>query len=201
MYSVIIPTMWKSNTLSDLLNNLVKSDLIGEIIIIDNDILNTNKEIISYEKIKYHPQEKNIFVNPSWNLGVSKSKFENILILNDDILLSFDFLTNLKLEHNTIIGTDFSCYKSENKTFNLQNAEKRDWGWGCLLIFKKESWINIPDEMKIWCGDDFIFDRFENRRKIIGLPINTKMSTTSDMKEFDSIKSNDLKIYNEKYVK
>ena len=36
-FSIIIPTMWKSDFLSDSISNYITSDLIDEIIIIDND--------------------------------------------------------------------------------------------------------------------------------------------------------------------
>jgi hypothetical protein len=79
-YSVIIPTLWKCN-----LENFYKTMLIfcgepqiKEIILIDNDI--TFKQTIKSNilnlspKIKYYPQDENIYVNPAWNLGESEAR-------------------------------------------------------------------------------------------------------------------------------
>ena len=41
MLSVIIPTIWKSPYVLDLLNYLENTDIVGEVILIDNDISKT----------------------------------------------------------------------------------------------------------------------------------------------------------------
>lgn len=201
MYSVILPTMWKSNVIENLISVLNRSSSVGEIILIDNDCARTNHSLLKLHKVKYFPQIENIYVNPSWNLGVKNSTFEKVIILNDDIDLSFEFLENIDLEPETIIGTNADCYKNDCVNLKVVDCAKREWGWGCMLIFRKSDWVEIPEDLKIWCGDDFIFENFKFRKQIIGLPIKTKMSTTSDLKQFDEVKNNDLKIWHAKYSK
>ena len=105
-YSVIIPTLWRCN-LEDFYNTLrifCGEPQIKEIILIDNDItfkqtIKQNILNISY-KIKYYPQQENIYVNPSWNLGVSKSSGEHLMIVNDDFhITSKKTLKNILKTH------------------------------------------------------------------------------------------------------
>ena len=48
MFSVIIPTMWRSNKTSKLLKDLYDSKHIHEIIIIDNDVAAKNVNLDQY---------------------------------------------------------------------------------------------------------------------------------------------------------
>jgi hypothetical protein len=201
MYSVILPTMWKSKEIENLIETLSTNQLIGEILVIDNDTNRTNKSILSISKVKHFPQKENIYVNPSWNLGIENSRFDKVIILNDDINLSFSFISYIELDGGMVIGLDHSCFNDESTDFEVIVSDKREWGWGCLLILNKKDWVSIPEELKIWCGDDFIFNCFKIRKKIVGLPIKGKMSETSDLEEFDDIKNKDLKIYKELYGK
>ena len=199
--SVIIPTMWRSEKLEKLLKILSDCDRIGEIIIIDNDYNSKNINIDKYDKIIYLKMNENIYVNPSWNLGVSKSKFDIVAILNDDIIFDINFINNLDVDNETIIGASEQSYKDINdNNFRLEKTNNRNWGFGCIIIFNKKYYVEIPEELKIWCGDDFLFKNFNNRYIIRGVYIDTNMSTTSDIKSFDDIKKNDELIYKKNYL-
>lgn len=200
MYSVVIPTMWKSNSLGPLLEKLIQSHNIGEIILIDNDQSSRKDELVNQDKIVYLPQVVNLYVNPSWNLGVSKSKYEKVMILNDDLDFDLKFLDKLVVDDQTIIGASVTCYtEPEDTDFRLVEPIKRDWGWGCILIFNKRDWVEIPNELKIWCGDDYIYQRFKTKLDMKGVPIITNMSTTSDLPTFNAVKNEDLQIWHAKY--
>ena len=86
MLSVIIPTIWKSPYVLDLLNYLENTDIVGEVILIDNDISKT-KDLSHLRKLKHIQNTQNNFVNPSWNQGVSASSFDNLCIMNDDLIV------------------------------------------------------------------------------------------------------------------
>ena len=198
--SVIIPTMWKSNKLEVLLNNLHNCDRIGEILIIDNDHISKNVNIDNYNKVVYLNMEQNIYVNPSWNLGVSKSNFDIVALLNDDILFDVSFFDQLIVSDETLIGVSEQSYKDQNdNNFRLEDTDNRNWGFGCMIIFNKKYYVQIPEELKIWCGDDYLFRKFKNRSIIKGVYFDTTMSVTSDLPIFNEIKSNDEVLYKSKY--
>ena len=66
MYSVIIPTLWRSTRTLRLISDLVQCSRVGEVIIIDNN----NGQIAEGGKVKIISNGKNNYVNPSWNMGV-----------------------------------------------------------------------------------------------------------------------------------
>ena len=83
-FSVIIPTLWKSNRIHKLLSDLIKCQFVDEIILIDN----AGKYFEYYEaldKVKLIQVKENIYVSPAWNLGIKIAKNEHIAICNDDI--------------------------------------------------------------------------------------------------------------------
>jgi hypothetical protein len=70
------------------------------------------------------------------------------------------------------------------------------------MAMHKNNYIKIPEDMLVWCGDDYLY----HQNRILGrqnytlvCPIQTKMSTTSDDPIFDEIKNKDLELYNLKY--
>jgi len=198
--SIVIPTMWKSIKLEILLNNLHNCDRIGEILIIDNDHISKNVNIDNYNKVVYVKMDQNIYVNPSWNLGVSKSNFEIVALLNDDILFDVNFFNQLSVADETIIGVSEQSYKDPSDTiFRLEETDNRNWGFGCMIIFNKKYYVQIPEELKIWCGDDYLFRNFKNKSIIKGVYFDTTMSVTSDLPIFNEVKSNDEILYKSKY--
>lgn len=218
-YSVIIPTMWKSNLdkFYDTLQNFCEDDTIKEIILIDNDITFehlTKSKILALSKIKYYPQENNIYVNPAWNLGVLEALGKHLMIVNDDFhITSKKTLKNIIKTHQdnkdiytSIYGISTSCYIEEptsNKIY-LTDNEGRGTGWGCFFILHRYTWTDIPNELKIWFGDDYLTKHvLSNGGKVYTFK-NIKaspFSQTISSQTFNNILDNDTKIYMEKYDK
>lgn len=203
MFSVILPTIWKSERIFNLLDKLNKYPLIDEVILIDNSNQFIEKYNKPLEKIKVITPETNLYVNPSWNLGVKEAKNDLICFLNDDIDFNFsvfDYIMSVK-DQLGLIGQHKDSYSSsigieDEQTFNLVETHSREWGWGCLVFGKKDNWIEIPDQLKIWCGDDFIFNKTSQKKFYIqGISIKTEMSTSSDLGEFDAVRKADMEYY------
>jgi GT2 family glycosyltransferase len=86
-FTVIIPTLWRSNFTIDLLTSYENCTYVDEILLIDNAVTARPQIDFSvYKKLRFLEQEENIYVNPAWNLGVNEAKNELIAISNDDIL-------------------------------------------------------------------------------------------------------------------
>lgn len=200
MISVIIPTMWKCENFKSkkMLYDLSNHPLIGEIILIDNS---ENFEIdIDIPKVFHIKEDKNTYVNPAWNKGVQLSKYDKLLILNDDVETDLEII-DLTYEHITndkgIIGAGVSCWQYKGGTPAINYLKYREACYGCLMFIHKESYTPIPEDIKIWHGDDFLFFRSGKPNYEI---VNWKMwgdsEQTSGLEEFNSIKENDTKIYN-----
>lgn len=198
-YSIVIPTLWKSNRINKLLFDLIKCEFVDEIILIDN-----GGKFFEYfealDKVKLVQVEENIYVNPAWNLGVKLASNQSIALVNDDINFNpniFGVITNDILLQYGIIGQSEFNYKGNNSDepiLELWNGKVRDWGWGCLIMFDKKNWIDIPNDIKIWYGDDYIFKCNPSPKATMkNFNIETEMSTTSDEKIWDDIKQNDYR--------
>lgn len=195
-YSVIIPTLWKSKRTDKLLKDLEDCIYVDEIIIIDNaSIYETDRTI---GKIRMVSKGENIYVNPAWNLGIKIAKNDLVALVNDDINFDttiFGVITKDILSEFGIIGQSEFNYKvnnSDEPILEKWTGKVRDWGWGCLIMFDKTNWIDIPDDIKIWYGDDFIFKCNPSTKSTLkNFNIETEMSTTSDEKEWDERKKED----------
>lgn len=190
-YSIIIPTLWNSKRTEQLLNDLINSEFVDEIIIIDN--AQHKSPELKHSKIKHIKNEENVYVAKSWNMGVHESKNEHIAILNDDI----NFNTNIfEITQNIegFIGQASNNYHIDynENPFLTPLPQIRPWGWGCLIITQKKYWIDIPEELKVWYNDDFITQLNPAPKWVLNnFTIKTEMSTTGDRPEFNKIKEED----------
>ena len=197
-YSVVIPTLWKSNRIHKLLKDLEECEYVDEIIVIDNaSIYETDRTI---GKIRMVSKGENIYVNPAWNLGIELAKNECIALCNDDINFNpniFGVIDESILTYVGIIGMGEGNYKDEidkekGSYIDIWEPGVNDWGWGCLILLKKSHWLPIPNEIKIWYGDNIIKDVNSVSKGVLrNFKVETEMSTTSDETEWDEVKKKD----------
>ena len=91
--SVVIPTLQKKvELLVNLIKMLDKDDSVSEIILIDNSCKGFSSES---SKLRVIVPKENLYVNPSWNLGVKEAKEDIVALLNDDISISNNFCTKV----------------------------------------------------------------------------------------------------------
>jgi hypothetical protein len=198
-FSVIIPTIWASNLTTPLLEELSKSDYVGEIILIDNtDYILYPKQGWDFDKVQLVKEMKNTYVNPAWNKGVSIAKNTYVTICNDDILFNpneyFYYMSQaLNLLDAGFIGSHSQNY-TEDKievAIEMYDNKTNTGGWGCLFTFNKNIWKPIPEVLKIWYGDNWIHGTNQNIFQLKGIQIKTKMSTSSDRLDIRDVRDND----------
>jgi hypothetical protein len=196
-FSVIIPTMWCSDLIFKLLDNLESSYFVGEIILIDNDKSKRPAHIRNTDKIRIIEQEENIYVNPAWNLGVELSRYPNICISNDDLVWNVRLLPYLLENINLgIIGQATSNYFEGDGDLDIIPITDRNWGWGCCFFLLKSKWITIPPQLLVACGDDFLVSKIP-AYQIKGTAIETEphpwsVSRTASRNEFVQISFQDM---------
>lgn len=196
--------MWKSYFLNEMLLKYSNSEYVGEIILIDN--APELKKEINLPKVIHIKESENTFVNPAWNKGVAMSSYDNITIANDDVIFDVDeyysYFEQL-LEINDFKDLGFTGSHSENyelessynPCFEEYDNTKNKGGWGCLFSFHKQNWKPIPNDLKIWYGDNWIHLVCRPILHLKGIKIQTKMSTTSDLDEVKVVKDNDTKVW------
>jgi hypothetical protein len=209
MYSVIIPTLWKCDRLKETLTELDSHPLVGEILLFDNT---TNEiPITNLPKLKHILEGRNTYVTSPWNKGALMAQYNKLLVLNDDNWIDWNILYSLSdfiTEEVGLIGMDEKNHHmtETNYEIGLEPIEHRNGGYGCVIFVHKNSWIPIPEEMKIWGQDDWLFVKNRNygkqNYKLVNFKVNGSVSLTVDSlsndDEINQIKQNDL-LLKEKY--
>ena len=178
MISVVIPTMWRYLPFVSFINNLCQLDTVDDIILINNDVEKTPHEDLRLtSKVKVINCDQNLYVNPSWNLGVSLAKNDNICIINDDVMV--DFKVFIVMDHFMTHNKDFfglggihpgDKYYNHipfvngqidlipwRDDFHNSSAGMR-FGLGTLFFISKSNWVDIPDGLDFYYGDDWAFE-------------------------------------------
>lgn len=166
---VVIPTMHIEH-LNSLLDDLHLIDLffVEKIFIFNNS---NNNLSVSDSKVYVFNLGENIGVNPVWNYGlkIAEALDQDIMLLNDDVYFKKDFFSKTEeaLRQNECFSVVCPYTAKSKEDFDIgfnpeyQNRYhmmmKRN-GW-CFTINKK--YISniplIPSDMKIFCGDDWIW--------------------------------------------
>ena len=186
MITFIVPTIWKSDYIHRTVESLLECKEVGlEMIIIDN----ANSDYISPDpKIKVLKQEQNIFVNPAWNLGVNSAKNQLVCIINDDITLNVSRVVEaMKMVQNQDFGMiglfKRNLFIKDEGKLSLKEIDRMPFFFGSMMILDKKNYIQIPDSLKIFYGDNYLYSYNVLRGKKIywldGLSVEGETSVTS----------------------
>lgn len=202
MLSIIIPTMQKDlDILNKLLSELDSDNSVGEILIIDN----SGKDLkTGLKKVKVFVQNKNLFVNPAWNLGIklSSKDIPYFGILNDDIIFPknlFSSVENFLSNSDESVGlagidcatntpkSEFDNYP-EDSEIKFIKSDRMAGFWGSAYFGKKTNYFEIPNEIKVFYGDHFLFRKNQQSGRqnylITNLKIKHLESLTSHSSKF-----------------
>jgi len=168
MITITVPTMWNFDPFLDFISDIVDIDVISKIIIINNNRSKTpQKKILEHKKINVIDFGKNIYVNPAWNLGVKFSKTEWVCIMNDDLIFDTKIFYKLKYIDDPNVGSiGLNSGKVEYGQTPVTDGQitfepyvdQVCQGFGELMFIKKSNWLDIPKELLIAFGDNYIFD-------------------------------------------
>lgn len=202
MFTVVIPTMQKSDRLRPLVEMYCEHRLVDEVLIINNV---TTQLSFDSSKVRVLNQGGNIYVNPAWNLGANEAKSGFLIISNDDI--SFDPTVidqaagRLRQGRVGMIGIHPDCFARESSgRAKFKPIYERYFSYGTLMFMERSNYARIPDDLLIWCGDDYLFANQTKRNLVLdGVRIESAMSVTSALPQFSKIKTSDLDTWSAKY--
>lgn len=127
MISIIIPTFNRCEILSKNLETLssIKEDL--EVIVVDDGSTdrtqNTIKAFKEKIKLKSVRNKKNLGTPKSWNRGIKLSRYENLLLMNDDTFIKNPDVFIKKVLDDLKVA-DIVGFKIEQKESALERAHK-----------------------------------------------------------------------------
>lgn len=195
---------------ADKLSSMIKmySDIecIGEILIINN--CSERRVLFNSPKIREIGDGINLFVNPSWKLGVENAKYDNIILANDDIIIEGELPKLLRLSLNLlkegiVIGPDKSCYSKyyDYSKVKFEHAITRDkftinYGFGVFMLMKRQTFLKTPIEKEflIWYGDHLLFLR-NSAWHFKGVKIITAMAGTTSKLNLGKQRKLELKTF------
>ena len=188
----------------------------------DNIFLFDNGSNPSYKnnadelQIRYLRKPKNIFVNPAWNIIIEHENCTYLTLLNNDCFLlspnyfrdvlyhmqQYDIgITSCKTKNikklNKTLETDnfFFLHREHRKLKFIEKARRQGWLMTLNLNKYKQMDFHIPDYLKIWFGDDWIWGQFIQNETKYGVYNNRyaihMRSTTISKEEVKSIIDDD----------
>jgi hypothetical protein len=148
----------------------------------------------NHPKLRVFTPPQNIYITAAWNQGVSSADTEFICLMNDDIVLeshAYDFILNNWPEDAGVVGLGFNSLHVLGGAYHLHPVDSRPHGWGQCMFIKRESYKPIPEDLKLWFNDDWMFKYIEGQHYQMVGPYTGKESATTSDPAFDSIKQQD----------
>lgn len=161
IFSVIIPTLQRSRELHELVQLCATHPTVLEVIVVNNhpDPLDFGRE-----NVRVLQQERNIYVNPAWNLGAREARAEYLAIINDDVLfdpvvldIAADFVVKPRRGILALEGSFLNREHSTPPRLRVAGSNLIGNSFGMFMCLRKENYVLIPDDLKVWGGDDWLF--------------------------------------------
>ena len=197
--SVVIPTMGLANSyLVELVEMYQRHPLVGEVLLINNADVDLP---VSGPRVREIHRGANLFVNPSWNLGVAQARFGRIILSNDDLRISATAVTwglLLTLLPVGLVGPHTSAQRQRGRgVLWALPAYERTPVFGTLMLGVRDRFVPIPDDLLIFAGDDYLFGAQRHRNVWIGgFSLQTPMGVTSRRPEYTAQKDADVAAFN-----
>jgi hypothetical protein len=164
MYTYILPTIFATDKLDIQLRKVLENPLISEVIL----VINTNIDQLGWDHPKLSKVPTNIpqYCNGAWNIGVNLAKTEYIILATDDIVYDTSIFSivskELRNENVGIIGCNEQNLSQPVRHLDESNIIymshiSRPFGFGQMMFMDKSRFIHIPEQLKHWYGDDWLF--------------------------------------------
>ena len=184
--------MWRNSSFTiAALEYYLSLEEVTKIIIIDNDFSRRPKsEVFKSNKIKILNYGKNIYVNEAWNKGIDNAGKDLVCICNDDIRvekLAISLISEFESINPDAIDLIGVSNDPSNKCFGIcpfkmdltKNVGLQAGGlFGIAMFLRKKNYKQIPKNLKVWYGDDYLARKCKNVFTISPIRITGGMSTT-----------------------
>lgn len=166
MISVVVPTMWKFEPFADFFCDVLSHPLVSDGVVINNLPTDTPAHsLFSHPKLTHLQFGCNTFVNPAWNTGMAWAKSKIVCLANDDLIFDlrlFDRIQAWYQPHHGAVGLSSSDPVTGDICFE-PHTNQACFGFGQLMFVHQQNWIDIPRELCVYFGDNWIFDSHKKR--------------------------------------
>lgn len=178
---IVIPILNNLEYTKQCLESIIKcTKILFRIIIIDNNSTDGSekwiKEYLEQNKIKfkYIKNKTNRGVGPAWNQGLKASNADYIAIINNDIVVSDNWLKNLikpfkdkNIGLTTPIASDGDVIPEDFYNSKIVDGMKKTSKFGCCFvlpryIFKKVGYFDERFKMAYYEDTDYLYRLWEN---------------------------------------
>ena len=166
--SVLVVNLNNLQFTKDCINDLMSQDCKFNLTIIDqNSTEEGTKEYLSSlsSNIEVILNEKNSPLNHLWNWFVYKSNTPYICLLNNDVRIAPNFLSSAIEVFEKEPSVGFVNHVSNNKDYQEWSKDlnykiiETPYRQGWDPIFRKDCYIQIPEELSFFYGDDYIYSK------------------------------------------
>lgn len=111
----------------------------------------------------------NIPLNHLWNDLITNCDTEYVCLLNNDVRLTENFISDTLMVLEKEQGVGIVCHSTNHPKYNKKskldyvNVGKHKYRQGWDFTFRCKLFKTIPESIKTYCGDDFIFETIYNQ--------------------------------------
>ena len=208
--SFIIPTIYKSPRLVQLIQDLENCDLVSEILVVEDAPSIGMLDGMVFNKTRIIPFTEKRYCNGAWNYGIKNVSSYYYALCNDDVNFDTNIIRDVlhfyKLRPNSgFIGMDNSQFDTTNPP-NFYGVQRKfdtiaTGGWGVIIFNHKNNDVIIPEDLKHWCGDSYYltYSKYPNY-SYFGSKAYTEMSTSMSPEILEIAKQDQI-TFEEKYKK
>ncbi|MDC6464833.1 hypothetical protein PQZ39_00215 [bacterium] len=157
-----------------------------------NNVPGHNPDLSKYSKVKQLTPQKNLYVNPSWNLGIKQAENELVCLLSDDINFNVDVLFNFVFQTSNLLGVFGLNVHSDFEIPYLTLGHNIGRGWGSALFLKKSNYTPVPPQLKIWYGDNWICNTHFPYSYTIHYKVDAELEVSSSSTDLHPIIEQDI---------
>lgn len=125
--------------------------------------------------------KSNESLNQIWNDTIKYSHSPIVSFLNNDIRIPPNFLQDTWDIFDRERDVTCVIHPTNNPIFHVKDKleyvvleERTMQGWD--FSFRKDDWIDIPADLKFYCGDDFIFENLYLREKKVAMALSSPIT-------------------------
>jgi GT2 family glycosyltransferase len=170
---VVIPCLYGAEHTREAIDSVVHQNNV-DVLLIDNGAERSVKDLINSYMNFPNPltcisNRVNLYVNPAWQQGIdyflSCSEYDYLIIMNSDLIMRSDWSENLMARWEAYPNTIYIPQIIQDKEFkhgvNSHDIEVSEGTPGVFITLNRNQAeiINpLPTELKVWFGDNWIYE-------------------------------------------